>query len=58
MMKSTNGWRERLAAMPPEQQAKVRAAIKQTLQLRRRVDAERETAELIRKWQRASRADA
>lgn len=58
MQKSTNGWRERLAALPPESQARVKAAIKRTLQLRREYPhvqhevecaASRETAELLQR---------
>jgi hypothetical protein len=54
MLKSTNDWRERLAKMPPERQAIVKAAIKQTILLRQEA-AKREAAEFILKLQRNSR---
>ena len=54
MNKSTPGWRERLAQLPPEQQQKVKAAIKETILLRQR-EARREAAEFILKLQRDSR---
>jgi hypothetical protein len=54
MKKSTLGWRERLAQLPPEQQQKVKAAIKQSILLRRR-EARHEAAEFILKLQRDSR---
>ena len=54
MNKPTLGWRERLALLPPEQQKKVKAAIKQAFLLRRR-EAKREADEVILKLQRDSR---
>ena len=54
MKKSTIGWRERLAQLPPEQQQKVKSAIKETILLRQR-EARREAAEFILKLQRESR---
>jgi hypothetical protein len=54
MLKSTHGWREAIAKMSLEDQATVKAMIKRTIPLRRQM-AERETEELIRKWQRAAR---
>jgi hypothetical protein len=54
MKKSTLGWRERLALLPPEQQHKVKAAIKQSILLRRR-EAKREATEFILMLQRGSR---
>jgi hypothetical protein len=54
MKKSTLGWRERLVQLPPEQQQKVKAAMKETILLRQR-EAKREAAEFILKLQRDSR---
>lgn len=63
-MKSTNGWREKLAAMSPERQARVKAAIKRTLQLRREFPqlrheeecaAARETAELLERLRKVGK---
>jgi hypothetical protein len=54
MKKSTLGWRERLAQLPPEQQQKVKAAMKEAILLRHR-EARREATELILKLQRGSR---
>ena len=54
MKKATLSWRERLAQLPPEQQQKVKAAIKQSILLRQR-EARREAAEFILKLQRDSR---
>ena len=52
--KSTLGWRERLAQLPPEQQQKVKALMRETVLLRRR-EARREAVELILRLQRDSR---
>jgi hypothetical protein len=54
MKKSTLGWRERLAQLSPEQQQKVKAAMRESMLLRQR-KARREAAEFILKLQRESR---
>ncbi len=54
MKKSTSGWRERLAQLPPEQQQQLKAAMREIILLRQR-EARREAVEFILKLQRDSR---
>lgn len=49
------GWRERLAQLPPDQQERVKAAIRETMALRREHKAKCDAAALILRCQQRAR---